>query len=141
MSRILIVDDNETLGSGVVLMVERMGHEGVAVTSGPEGLARLVEQAFDLVITDYRMDDMDGQEVLEAVKARAEALLALAQELRRRAPQVPVVLTSGYSHVLAQSDAHDFTLLHKPYSAEQLSRILHQALGLGRTAGASADPS
>ena len=67
--------------------------------------------------------------------------VALAQELRRRAPQVPVVLTSGYSHVLAQSDAHDFTLLHKPYSAEQLSRILHQALGLGRTAGASADPS
>ena len=71
MSRILIVDDNETLGSGVVLMVERMGHEGVAVTSGPKGLARLAEQSFDLVITDYRMDDMDGQEVLEAVKARA----------------------------------------------------------------------
>ena len=71
MSRILIIDDNETLGSGVVLMVERMGHEGAAVTSGPEGLARLAEQSFDLVITDYRMDDMDGQEVLEAVKARA----------------------------------------------------------------------
>ncbi len=71
MSRILIIDDNETLGSGVVLMVERMGHEGAAATSGPEGLARLSEQSFDLVITDYRMDDMDGQEVLEAVKARA----------------------------------------------------------------------
>ena len=71
MSRILIIDDNETLGSGVVLMVERMGHEGAAVTSGPEGLARLAEQSFDLVITDYRMGDMDGQQVLEAVKARA----------------------------------------------------------------------
>tara|TARA_A100001037_G_scaffold141253_2_gene128110 strand:+ start:678 stop:2054 length:1377 start_codon:yes stop_codon:yes gene_type:complete len=71
MSRILIIDDNETLGSGVVLMVERMGHEGAAVTSGPEGLARLAEQSFDLVITDYRMDDMDGQQVLEAVKTRA----------------------------------------------------------------------
>ena len=71
MSRILIIDDNETLGSGVVLMVERMGHEGAAVTSGPEGLARLAEQSFDLVITDYRMDNMDGQQVLEAVKTRA----------------------------------------------------------------------
>jgi two-component system response regulator HydG len=71
MSRILIVDDNETLGSGVVLMLQRMGHEGVAVSSGPQGLQRIKAQPFDLVITDYRMDEMDGLEVLEAVKALA----------------------------------------------------------------------
>ena len=68
MSRILIVDDNETLGSGVVLMLQRMGHEGVAVLSGPQGLQCLQAQRFDLVITDYRMDEMDGLQVLEAVK-------------------------------------------------------------------------
>jgi two-component system, NtrC family, response regulator HydG len=68
MSRILIIDDNETLGSGVVLMVARMGHEGVAATSGAEGLERLRERPFDLVITDYRMEGMDGLAVLAAVK-------------------------------------------------------------------------
>ena len=56
--------------------------------------------------------------------------VALAQELQTHHPHLPVVLTSGYSHVLAQSDAHGFELLHKPYSAEQLGRILHQMLGL-----------
>ncbi len=71
MSRILIVDDNDTLGSGVVLMLQRMGHEGVAVTSGPEGLERLKAQPYDLVITDYRMDEMNGLEVLEAVKVQS----------------------------------------------------------------------
>jgi hypothetical protein len=39
-----------------------------------------------------------------------------------------VLLTSGYSHVLAQNGKHGFQLLHKPYSVEQLSRILRKAL-------------
>ncbi len=68
MSQILIVDDHEPIASGLALMVERMGHEGVAATSGPEGLIKLRRRPFDLVITDYRMDEMDGLEVLEAVK-------------------------------------------------------------------------
>jgi hypothetical protein len=38
-----------------------------------------------------------------------------------------VVLTSGYSHVLAQDGRHGFELLHKPYSVESLTRILRDA--------------
>ena len=45
---------------------------------------------------------------------------------------LPVVLASGYSHVLAQESAEGFELLHKPYSADQVSRILRQVLGRGR---------
>ena len=70
MSRILIVDDNETMGSGMVLMVKRMGHQGIAARAGPEGLALMRQEPFDLVITDYRMDQMDGLQVLEAVRTR-----------------------------------------------------------------------
>jgi hypothetical protein len=40
---------------------------------------------------------------------------------------VQVVLTSGYSHVLATDAHHGFPLLHKPYSVEELSHILRQA--------------
>ncbi len=39
---------------------------------------------------------------------------------------MPVVLASGYSHVLAREADHGFELLHKPYSAEQLARTLHR---------------
>ena len=38
-----------------------------------------------------------------------------------------MVLTSGYSHVLAQNGTYGFELLHKPYSIEQLSRVLRKA--------------
>ena len=52
----------------------------------------------------------------------------LAREIRRRHPDLPVVLTSGYSHVLAQHGTSGFDLLHKPYSAEGLSRVLGRAV-------------
>ncbi|MCE4224138.1 hypothetical protein HCU64_10275 [Methylobacterium sp. C25] len=47
-----------------------------------------------------------------------------------------MVLASGYSHVLAQEGAHGFELLHKPYSAEQLSRILRRVSARGRRVNA-----
>ena len=39
----------------------------------------------------------------------------LGMEIRRREPELPVILTSGYSHVLAQEGSHGFELLQKPY--------------------------
>ena len=54
--------------------------------------------------------------------------LELGEEIRRRGIDLPVVLTSGYSHVLAQNGTHGFELLHKPYSIEQLSRVLRKAI-------------
>lgn len=50
----------------------------------------------------------------------------LGREIRPRLPRLPVVLTSDYSHVLAQEGGHGFELLHKSHSAEQLSRILQR---------------
>jgi FixJ family two-component response regulator len=55
--------------------------------------------------------------------------IELARLLQRRLPDLPVVLTSGYSHALAQEGSHDFELLQKPYSAEQVSRVLRGVLG------------
>jgi hypothetical protein len=47
---------------------------------------------------------------------------------------MPFVLTSGYSHVLTDESRHGFELLQKPYSIEDLSRVLRRALtdGLSR---------
>ena len=53
--------------------------------------------------------------------------------MRERWPGLPVVLTSGYSHVLASDARHGFPVLHKPYSVEELARVLREALrGRGR---------
>jgi two-component system NtrC family sensor kinase len=77
---------------------------------------------FDIVFSDVIMPGMSGIE--------------LAQEIARRYPGLPVVLTSGYSHVLAEHGSSGFDLLHKPYSIEQLSRILRKAARRSRHADA-----
>jgi hypothetical protein len=50
----------------------------------------------------------------------------LADEIRRRHFDLPVVLTSGYSHLLSQNDNYKFELLQKPYSIEQFARGLDE---------------
>ena len=51
-----------------------------------------------------------------------------AEKIRRRLSHLPFVLTSGYSNVLAEEGHGDFELLQKPYSVEDLSRTLRQAM-------------
>ncbi|WP_245704804.1 response regulator [Belnapia rosea] len=68
---------------------------------------------FDVMFSDVVMPGMNGIE--------------LGKEIRRRWPDLPVVLTSGYSHVLANGGARGFELLHKPYSAESVSRVLRSS--------------
>ena len=117
MSRILVVEDNETMRTGVALVVERMGHETVAVSGGSEGLARLREGAFDLVITDYRMEGMDGLAVLEAV--------------RRERPETDVVLITAHGTVeiaveAMKQGAVDF--IAKPFPPDELRLRVEKAL-------------
>lgn len=78
-------------------------------------MAALAKDAgrFDVVFSDVVMPGMNGVE--------------LAQEIRTRYPDLSVVLTSGYSHVLAQNGTDGFELLQKPYSVEKLSRVLRKA--------------
>jgi len=48
----------------------------------------------------------------------------LARRLRTEHPNLPVILTTGYSDTLARDDAHGFELVRKPYSAQQVARAL-----------------
>jgi signal transduction histidine kinase/ActR/RegA family two-component response regulator len=111
--RVLVVEDNMEVGRFSTQILEDLGYETTWAANGHEALQRLEEgQAFDVVFSDVVMPGMTGIE--------------LGQEIRRRYPQLPVVLTSGYSHVLAEEGRHGFELLQKPYAVEELSRTLRR---------------
>ena len=114
-ARVLVVEDNSAVGVFATQTLAELGFKTLLTRNGEEALAELDRNAssFDVVFTDVVMPGMSGVE--------------LAHEISRRYDHLPVVLTSGYSHILAQSGTDGFELLHKPYSIEELSRILRKA--------------
>ena len=66
--RILVVDDNELNRDLLTRRLERSGHEARAVDSGQEALEQVAARRFDLVLLDIMMPDMDGFQVLEALR-------------------------------------------------------------------------
>jgi PAS domain S-box-containing protein len=112
--RVLVVEDNVEVGTFSTQLLSDLGYETTWATNGNEALRILSEaDVFDLVFSDVVMPGMSGVE--------------LGLEIRKRHPGLPVVLTSGYSHVLAEEGRHGFELLQKPYAVEDLSRILRSA--------------
>lgn len=113
--RVLVVEDNSSLGLFAIEMLTDLGYEPVLASDAQAALHRLAENAehFDVVFTDVVMPGMSGVE--------------LAQRIRNLYPDLPVVLTSGYSDVLAQNGTYGFELLHKPYSVKQVSQVLQKA--------------
>ena len=111
---VLVVEDNIEVGTFAKDALTELGYATTLVHSAVEALAELTRNAerFDVVFTDVVMPGMTG--------------IDLAQEIRRRHFDLPIVLTSGYSHVLSQQGRYGFELLQKPYSIEQLSRALQK---------------
>jgi len=112
--RVMLVEDNETVGSFAQSLLGELGQDVTWVSDADEALRAIAERngMFDLVFSDVVMPGMNGIE--------------LAQTVRRRWPKLAVVLTSGYSHILAEEGSHGFELLQKPYSVEALLGVLNR---------------
>jgi len=115
--RVLLVDDDMAFRSSVKAVLEHLGADVVCAENGRQALHLAEDGAFDLVITDLRMADMDGLELL--------------RRLRRQRPELPVVVATGYASLEAarqavREGAADF--LTKPFSVAALQDALEVAL-------------
>jgi two-component system NtrC family sensor kinase len=111
---VLVVEDNDEVGTFASAALAELGYTTKLVGNAADALTELTRHAegFDVVFSDVVMPGMTG--------------IDLAREIRRRHLGLPVVLTSGYSQALSQNGSDGFDLLQKPYSIEQLSRVLHK---------------
>lgn len=120
---VLVVEDNAEVSASVEQTLHELGYTTVVTASGEKALEALKAGPgrFVAVFSDVVMTGMSGIELGREIRQRYGAAL-------------PIVLSSGYSYVLAQSPDHGFTLLPKPYSLDELAQVLHDSIHRGADA-------
>jgi two-component system response regulator HydG len=118
MSRIVVIEDNETMREGITQTLTRMGHRVVAFSAGGPGVEECRRGSVDLVITDYKMHPLDGMQVLENIKQIDK--------------EIDVILITAYGTIelavqAMKRGAADF--LTKPFSPEELKIRVNKVLG------------
>jgi signal transduction histidine kinase/ActR/RegA family two-component response regulator len=122
---VLVVEDDDAVASAVGDMLQTLGHSAERVASADQALDELKRHArrFDVVFSDMVMPGaLDG--------------IGLAREIRERFPDLPVLLTTGYSEAAEQAAREGLTPLAKPYSIETLAARLDGAAATPRSARA-----
>ena len=115
--RILIVDDDPALLRLLSMRLSSVGYEVVAVESGEKCIARIPTFQPHLVITDLRMDGMDG--------------MALFDQIHQRSPALPVIILTAHGSIPEAVDATSrgvFGYLTKPFDSKDLLEQVTRAL-------------
>ena len=113
--RVLLVEDEIPVRRATSLVLDRLGYQVVETSSAEEAIEILGpgSENFDLLLTDIVMPGMSG--------------IALADEVRKRNPSIPVLLMSGYSEDIANADSYPY--LAKPFSVRRLRETINDVLG------------
>jgi CheY-like chemotaxis protein len=85
MKAILFVDDHEVLARLSCEILEMQGYRAVSAYSAEDALEKFESESFDLLVTDFRMEGMNG--------------LELAKRIHQKNPEVPVIIVTGYGPV------------------------------------------
>ena len=123
--RLMIVDDEAIVGKRLQQVYVKLGFEVEVFTSPASALAAMARQPFEIVVTDLRMDGMDGWEVLRQAKAMN--------------PATRVIIISAYALAETADKAFQqgaFDFIAKPFRLEELREVVSSAveelLGQGR---------
>lgn len=117
MARILITEDEDSLRSFVARALRLDGHETHEAADGAEGLEKLSESAFDLLLSDIRMPVMDGIELVH--RAHSEF------------PEMKILLMTGYAEQRERADdlsSKIVDVVSKPFALPDIRKAVALAL-------------
>ncbi|MGV1100941.1 sigma-54-dependent transcriptional regulator [Thiovibrio sp. JS02] len=115
--RLLVVDDEEIALSNLKHVLNKEGYDITASQSGPRALQLLEEKIFDLVLTDLKMEKVDGMQILKRT--------------RELYPDTEVIMITGYATVDSAIEAMKAGAYHyvaKPYKLDEVRKVVREAL-------------
>ena len=120
--RILLVDDDPGLSEVIVMLLEREGYAVFHAPTRKQGIGIVEARELDLVITDLKLPDGTGLDVIAGVRARR--------------PRLPIIMITSYSSMESAIDAlragaNDYVI--KPFNNEEFLRAIARALNDRRT--------
>jgi len=116
-SKILVVEDEAVARRNLEHILTKEGYDVVSASNGSEALEHLRSKDFDLVITDLKMEKVDGMQVLE--------------KSRRLQPYTEVIMITGYATVDSAVTAMKegaYSYIAKPYKIEEVRKVAREAL-------------
>jgi CheY-like chemotaxis protein len=111
------VDDEPTVRKSIKMLLEYDGHRVREADSGDEALAVLAQEKFDLVITDFSMPGMHGDQLITRI--------------RETLPGLPIIMATAYAeeyHTFAQPSGRVAVLLLKPFTLNELREAIQRVL-------------
>jgi two-component system, NtrC family, response regulator AlgB len=118
MASLLVVDDERNIRVRLAGFFESSGHSVQTAETGKQALDLLSSQGqVDLILTDYKMAELNGLELL--------------QQIKHQAPETPVILMTAYGTIenaVAAMKAGAYDYLAKPFSLEQIQHVVERAL-------------
>jgi DNA-binding NtrC family response regulator len=115
--RLLVVDDENIVGKRLKQVFSKIGFEVETYTAAAPAMAAMAEKPFDIVVTDLKMEGMDGMEVLKRV--------------REMSPRTQVIIITGYASPATAELAQQqgvFEFLAKPFRLDELKQVIFRAL-------------
>jgi len=120
--RILLVDDDIHLLNMAEKMIERLGYNVISHHNSEDALEIFQDfpGQFDLVITDFRMPNMNGAE--------------LSREILKIDPDMPIIMCSGFSSEFGEEEAESLGIarfIRKPLMKKDFALLIEDALKMG----------
>ena len=115
--KLLVIDDESIVGKRLKQVFTKMGFKVDTYTNPISAMEVMEKYPFDIVVTDFKMDGMDGMEVLERVK--------------KMNPDTKVIIITGYAQLDTASEAFRkgvFDFIAKPFRLDELKRVIIRAM-------------
>jgi DNA-binding NtrC family response regulator len=114
--KVLLLDDEPIVGRRLKPALTKIGCEVEVFEDSRKALERIDQKDFDIVITDIRMDEVDGIEILEHVQ--------------QKSPRTRVIMITGYAMMSLAKKAMEkgaFDFIAKPFKPDDLRRVVARA--------------